>query len=65
MALGVILFYLEKIKRGKSPAQAIERICFSETATLKNEYDNLYKALIDHSENYEAIVASLANAKVD
>ena len=63
MALGGIPFYLEKIKRGESPAQAIERICFKENASLKNEYDNLYKALFDNSQNHESIVATLANAK--
>jgi uncharacterized protein len=63
MTFGGIPFYLEKIKRGESPAVAIERICFSETATLKNEYENLYKALFENSENHEAIVAALANAK--
>jgi hypothetical protein len=30
---------------------------------LKNEYENLYSALFDQPENYEAIVATLAEAK--
>lgn len=63
MALGGIPFYLEKIRRGESPAQAIERICFKENASLKNEYDNLYKALFNNAQNHESIVATLANAK--
>ncbi len=63
MVFGGVPFYLEKIKRGESPAQAVERICFSETASLKNEYDNLYKALFDQSENHEKLVAALANSK--
>ena len=63
MALGGIPFYLEKIKRGESPAQAIERICFKDNGSLKHEYDNLYKALFDNAQNHESIVATLANAK--
>lgn len=63
LAMGGIPYYLENIKRGESPAQAIERMCFSENGLLKNEYDNLYKALFDYRENHEAIVACLALAK--
>ena len=64
MTMGGIPYYLENIKRGESPSQIIERICFSETGVLKNEYQNLYSALFDQPENHEAIVAALAEAKV-
>ncbi len=63
MALGGIPFYLEKIKKGESVSTALQRLCFSDTASFKNEYDNLYKALFDHPENYEAVVAALASVK--
>ncbi len=60
MAFGGLPYYLEQIKRGESPTTAIERLCFSETGILKNEYNNLYKALFNNWENHEAIVAALA-----
>ncbi len=63
MALGGIPYYLEKIRKGESVSAALERLCFSEAATFKNEYDNLYKALFDHPENHEAVVAALATVK--
>jgi uncharacterized protein len=63
MAFGGIPFYLEKIKKGESVSVALERLCFSGVATFKNEYDNLYKALFDRPENYEAVVAALATVK--
>jgi len=63
MVMGGIPYYIENIRRGESPAKAIERMCFSDAGLLKNEYENLYSALFDQPENYEAIVASLANAK--
>jgi hypothetical protein len=63
MALGGILYYLEQIKKGETVTVALEGLCFSKTATLKNEYDNLYIALFDHPENYEAVVATLATVK--
>jgi hypothetical protein len=61
--MGGIPYYLDNIKKGESPTVAIERMCFSNQGILKNEYQNLYKALFDHPENYEAIVEVLALAK--
>lgn len=63
MAMGGIPYYLEQIKKGESVNQIIERLCFEENGILNNEYDNLYKALFEHSENHEAIVAALATAQ--
>jgi len=60
MTFGGVPFYLEQIRRGESSAIAIERICFSGEGVLKNEYDNLYKALFRNAERHEAIVKVLA-----
>lgn len=62
MMLGGIPFYLEQIQNGESPTMAIQRLCFSEQGILKNEYQNLYKAIFDQPINHEAIVKTLANA---
>ncbi|MFK7848321.1 MAG: ATP-binding protein, partial [Rhodothermales bacterium] len=62
MALGGIPFYLEQIKKGESFAVAIERICFSPTGLLKNEYRNLYQALFTQAEVHKAIVSALAQS---
>jgi len=61
MAMGGLPYYLDQIKRGESPTKAIERLCFSKTGILKNEYSNLYKALFSQWENHEAIVKALAS----
>ncbi len=63
MMLGGIPFYLEQIRRGESPTMAIQRLCFSPQGILKNEYQNLYKAIFDYPQNHEAIVKTLANAR--
>jgi uncharacterized protein len=63
MIMGGVPFYLEQIKKGESPTKAIERICFSATGVLKNEYANLYKALFTTHHNHEALVAALAMAQ--
>lgn len=62
MAIGGIPYYLEQIKKGESVAQIIARLCFSDTGVLRNEYNNLYKALFDHPKNHEAIVEVLAKS---
>jgi hypothetical protein len=60
MALGGIPFYLENIRKGESFALTIERLCFSPTGALHNEYDNLFKALFNNAEVHQQIVAVLA-----
>lgn len=61
MSLGGIPFYLENLRKGESFPVAIERICFSSTGLLKNEYRNLYQALFNNSKIHQAIVQTLAN----
>jgi len=61
MTLGGIPFYLENLRKGESFAIAIERICFSPTGILRNEYNNLYQALFNNAEIHQAIVATLAD----
>lgn len=62
MVMGGIPYYLEQLTKGESVNQAIARLCFDENGILNNEYDNLYKALFEHSENHEAIVHALATS---
>lgn len=63
MALGGVPYYLNEIKKGESAIQSIDRILFSERSTLKNEFQNLYRALFDNYENYEAIVKVLSTKR--
>ena len=60
MATGGVPFYLNDIERGESVPQIIERLFFSKTATLKNEFDNLYAALFKNSGDHIAIIKALA-----
>lgn len=63
MVMGGIPYYLEQVAKGESVNQVIARLCFDENGILNNEYDNLYKALFEHSENHEAIVHALATSQ--
>ena len=60
MVLGGIPFYLENLRKGESFAAAIERLCFSPTGILHNEYNNLFQALFNNAEVHQEIVAALA-----
>jgi len=63
MALGGVPHYLKEIKPGKSAAQNIDAICFSEQGLLKNEFSRLYPALFEKSENHIKIIRALANKR--
>jgi uncharacterized protein len=60
MVMGGIPHYLENIEKGESAAQNINRICFTANGLLRNEFQNLYAALFDHSENHVSIVKILS-----
>ena len=60
MVMGGIPHYLENIEKGESAAQNINRICFTSNGLLRNEFQNLYAALFDHSENHVSIVKTLS-----
>ena len=63
MAMGGIPHYLKEVEPGKSAAQNIEDICFSETGLLRDEFSNLYSALFDGSDKHVAIVRALAKTR--
>lgn len=60
MIMGGIPFYLKKIVRGKSLAQNIDEIFFSEHGSLCDEFSALYASLFSNSENYIKIVETLS-----
>ncbi len=63
MALGGVPYYLNEIQKGESAIQNIDRILFSEKSSLKGEFKNLYRALFDNYENYEAIIKALSTKR--
>lgn len=63
MALGGIPHYLKEVKRGKSAAQNIDEICFSEQGLLRDEFQKLYPALFTNAEHHTAIIRALGSKK--
>jgi uncharacterized protein len=61
MALGGIPHYLKEVKAGKTAAQNIEAICLHPSGLLFKEFDRLYPALFEFSENHIAIIRALAS----
>ncbi|MEX1002061.1 MAG: ATP-binding protein [Crocinitomicaceae bacterium] len=62
MILGGIPFYLEQLRKGENSTTAIERLCFSPTGILRDEYNHLFKALFKNPEHHETMIEALANA---
>ncbi|AYD47792.1 AAA family ATPase [Arachidicoccus soli] len=60
MAMGGIPHYLEKLQKGLSVAQNIDKLCFEKDGILRNEFDLLYASLFDDSEKHLALIKVLA-----
>jgi|AntRauTorckE5430_2_1112549.scaffolds.fasta_scaffold01179_7 AAA+ ATPase superfamily predicted ATPase len=60
MALGGIPLYLEDIEVGRSVAEAIDKLCFSDTGLLREEFARLYPALFDDAHHHIEVIRTLA-----
>ncbi len=60
MVMGGIPHYLNQVELGKSAVQNIDSICFKNNGFLRNEFDNLYKALFRFPDRYEMVIKALA-----
>ncbi len=60
MVMGGIPHYLKEIENGKSAAQNIDKICFSNNGLLRDEFLSLYPALFKHAYVHTAIIRALA-----
>lgn len=63
MIFGGIPYYLHLLDKSRSLAQNIDRLFFSESALLEDEFYNLYNSLFAKSEEYVRIVEALAKKK--
>jgi uncharacterized protein len=63
MAMGGIPHYLEKLKKGDSVAQNIDRLCFDKDGALHDEFNHLFASLFDHPEAHMDIIKTLAKCR--
>lgn len=61
MTMGGIPYYFSLMERGESLAQNIDRLFFSSNGPLKNEFEDLYRALYKNYQNYIKIITALAD----
>jgi uncharacterized protein len=61
MTTGGIPYYLKEIEKGSTAVEAINKMHFGKKASLKNEFDNLYKALFSNYEKHILVIRALAS----
>lgn len=61
IAIGGIPHYLNKIKKGESVVQSIQRLCFDTNGDLVNEFEEIFESLFSHSSSHIAIVRALGS----
>lgn len=60
MILGGVAYYMSYIEKGKSLAQNIDQMLFSQGGKLEDEFDNLFTSLFGDNEKYRKIVEILS-----
>jgi uncharacterized protein len=60
MVTGGVPFYLDRIRKGESLAQFINRVCFMDNGFLRDEYTELTKSLFNDAPNRELVFNILA-----
>lgn len=61
MTMGGIPYYFSLMDKAKSIAQNIDMLFFNENAPLKNEFEDLYRALYKNYQNYIKVIKALAD----
>ncbi len=60
MVTGGIPFYLDRIDKGLTATQNIDRLCFTKNGLLRTEFDNLFASLFKKSDKHISIIEVLA-----
>jgi hypothetical protein len=63
MVTGGVPYYLNYVLPTETAEQTINRLCFTKTGMLNNEFKNLYAALFDNPENHITVIRKLAEKR--
>ena len=63
MIFGGIPYYLNLFDKSLSFSQNVDKLCFAQTAPLRDEFEELYKSLFNNPSRHIAIVETLAKKK--
>lgn len=61
IAIGGVPHYLNKVMKGESVVQAIQRLCFDSNGDLVNEFDEIFESLFSYSSSHISIVRALGS----
>lgn len=61
IAIGGVPHYLNKVRKGESVVQTIQRLCFDSEGDLVNEFDEIFESLFSHSSSHASIVRALGS----
>lgn len=64
MVFGGIPYYWDEISTEYGAMQNIANICFARNGLLRNEYQNLYRALFKNHEKHELVINALAEKNI-
>ena len=65
MTLGGIPYYFSLMQPSLNVAQNIDALFFNENAPLKNEFEDLYRALYKNYKSYIKVIKALAGKGID
>lgn len=63
MFCGGVPFYLDNIRKGQSVPQQIDRMCFTHSGLLYNEFDKLFESLFEDADSYKLIIRIIASRR--
>lgn len=63
MTIGGVPHYLDKLERGLSVAQNIDKLCFDKDGVLNDEFNVLFASLFDNAQKHEKLVKTLSTCK--
>lgn len=63
MTIGGIPHYLNKINKGESVMQNIDRLCFENNGDLADEFNEIFTSLFSNSKSHEKVVRVLSKTK--
>jgi uncharacterized protein len=64
MVMGGIPMYLDQMRTGQSAIQNIQKICFSPSGYLRNEFTRLFESLFLNHKNHVEVVRALAAKRI-
>ena len=63
MAMGGVPHYLQQLKRGLSPAQNLDLVCFNKDGILSDELKLMFSSLFENADKYVEVVRLLAKKR--